>query len=536
MFIQHYVRQRYLYLCGEIWTLIEKEFTEFEWEVLLLRFREEIRAFLSHSTPTRPQDSDTSKGKDDRPIAHLLCKVNSALASCSDDADQPAAAARFRREFNHLRLDYQLENDLEGGDDIQLYHTISKQTQEAFESVSLPGFCVTFLPKTNNFFPPTHLAVQDGRHDVAYLLLQGDDCNRLAPDMLGRTCAHLAAMTGDQVLLEHGLGDKKEAKTATDIFHMIPLSSAAMMGHIHIVTKLTESGSDIDLADDCMGRNLLCIASGAGHLPVVQYLVDEGRCRVNLPNVDFAEPEKLGGEAVSYSPLHAAGAGGHTAVVDLLLARDASALHQHQGITAAQEATRAGHHSLASKLQAVEQQQSDKLIPKTLEASKRMSARTPAPELDLAMKLRRFRRELLPETLNPAHSQMLANFADGSFAPSPSLDSGSFAPIQQSEFHLTWPTFSDPNSMTPRSPMHGEHEMHPMHNLPDSVPWDPLEFVHSEAPSMASISSRQASEAPSPARVSLKRQRDPSQHPSPYSGGTVVGSTSGRSMRRNFST
>jgi hypothetical protein len=85
---------------------------------------------------------------------------------------------------------------------------------------------------------------------------------------------------------------------------------------------------------------------------------DEARVRVMLPPAGVAEGDGPPGEADGLTPLMAAAAGGHEAVVELLLERGADpAQRDGQGRAAAAHARAAGHLDLADRLDIVVDQE-----------------------------------------------------------------------------------------------------------------------------------------------------------------------------------
>jgi hypothetical protein len=85
---------------------------------------------------------------------------------------------------------------------------------------------------------------------------------------------------------------------------------------------------------------------------------DEARVRAMLPPVGIAEEDGPPGEVDGLTPLMAAAAGGHEAIVELLLERGADpARRDGQGRAAAAHARAAGHVHLAERLDTVVDQE-----------------------------------------------------------------------------------------------------------------------------------------------------------------------------------
>jgi ankyrin repeat protein len=88
---------------------------------------------------------------------------------------------------------------------------------------------------------------------------------------------------------------------------MTALCIAAYYGHTNFFKVLVDAGADLKHRDED-GRSILSIASGAGHLEIVVFILSQGIS----PNDD---------EVAACSPLHAAAAGGHLSVCEFLVER-----------------------------------------------------------------------------------------------------------------------------------------------------------------------------------------------------------------------
>ena len=110
-----------------------------------------------------------------------------------------------------------------------------------------------------------------------------------------------------------------------------PLHAACTRGNFMAVWRLIEGGADIDsTSDDGTGTTGLMLASGFGHVKVVQLLLDR---RANVNKVDE--------EGVT--PLMRAAQEGHVPVVKLLLQHGADTeIKNKSGWTASEAASKAG--------------------------------------------------------------------------------------------------------------------------------------------------------------------------------------------------
>jgi uncharacterized protein len=84
------------------------------------------------------------------------------------------------------------------------------------------------------------------------------------------------------------------------------LHVASSHGQLGIVKLLVELGSDVNAAGGILGGNALNAAASAGHIDVVEHLLEKGAV------MDTSDPQK--------NPLFSAIYGGHVSIVKLLLA------------------------------------------------------------------------------------------------------------------------------------------------------------------------------------------------------------------------
>ena len=316
-------------------------------ELFLRSFESKLSDFLALPST---QEVSPDGGEDDfHQVKEIHCTVLSQLAAVCEEAADLSDANRFRRQIEELRCRYHLQQrDSEGAQAAPTVFTkMSARISDAFRSLNIPSRLTKHLPKADNMFPPAHLAIDAGRQIAAHEIIEEGLCSPKQQDILWRQALHIAAETGDGTLLQLALRGSQESSSDRDIYRMTALCIAAYRGKFDIFTALAQSGSDTK-AVEFTGRSVLCIASGAGHLPIVQYLLERGHKPI---------PSGALGPAGSYSALHAAAAGGYFHIAKLLVEKEASALLCFNGLTPAQEAEAHEHYEFASWLTEVEQEQ-----------------------------------------------------------------------------------------------------------------------------------------------------------------------------------
>ena len=371
--------QKYTYTCEQVLQQLPLVSRSEDKESLLRCFKDRIAYFLT-IVPAITDDAATHASSDADDLRKLNCEVVDLLATACEELGYFAEAFQLRNHVRTLRAQYGLRdndgaNDQEA-DKARCFVQKSSRMSNTFRSLRVPSRYVRLLPAAENFFPPAHLAVQAGLHTVARDMVGKDVYPEDACDILKRKAVHIAAETGDLVLLQLALGRNPSATSSRDIFRMTALCIAAYTGNAEMVTYLVEAGDDAS-TNDITGRSVLCMAAGGGHWAIVQYLLECGY----RPN-DVHQLGKRG----PYSALHAAAAAGHAEIVDLLLEFGASALCQSQDLTPAQEAREHGHINLANRLEQIEQAQGDSLAEQVSTLSIQVLVDTPrnVPNLTVA--------------------------------------------------------------------------------------------------------------------------------------------------------
>ena len=344
--------QKYTNTCEQILQQLPLVSRSDDREALLRCFKDKIAYFLS-TIPSITGDAAANASSDADDLRIIHCQVVSLLATACEDLGYFAEAFRFRNHVTTLRAQYAIGND-DGVDDdrtdkAKSFSQMSCRLSNTFRSLRIPGRYTRLLPASGNFFPPAHLAVQAGLSRFAQEMIGIDTYPEDACDILKRKAIHIAAETGDLVLLQLALGRNQSATSSRDIFRMTALCIAAYTGNADMVIYLVEAGDDAS-TNDITGRSVLCMAAGGGHWAIVKYLLESGY----RPN----DVHQLG-QRGPYSALHAAAAAGHADIVELLLEFGASALCQSQDLTPGQEAREHGHINLANRLEQVEQAQGD---------------------------------------------------------------------------------------------------------------------------------------------------------------------------------
>jgi ankyrin repeat protein len=118
---------------------------------------------------------------------------------------------------------------------------------------------------------PLHLVAENGRFDIAEILLQFKADNN-AQDCYGRIPLHVASVGGHvkvaRLLLEHGSDvNFQDGSSST------PLHTAVSYGRLDVARLLVEHGATVDLEDD-EGKTAVQIALERGYYDFVKWLSD----------------------------------------------------------------------------------------------------------------------------------------------------------------------------------------------------------------------------------------------------------------------
>jgi hypothetical protein len=213
----------------------------------------------------------------------------------------------------------------------------SKKLVDVVRRLNVPKKYLTWLNcKGNDPFPSIQRATIARNPLVAQVLSGTGQCDLSEADILFRRAVHIAAETADLDLLELVMQQSPQLLASRDVCSMTALCIAAYYGHTTFFKVLVDAGADIKHRDED-GRSILSIASGAGHLEIVVFILSQGIS----PNDD---------KVAVCSPLHAAAAGGHLRVCQFLVERGAWADWISNWKTPAQAAQEKGHVEIASMI------------------------------------------------------------------------------------------------------------------------------------------------------------------------------------------
>jgi ankyrin repeat protein len=209
------------------------------------------------------------------------------------------------------------------------YTRTSQRMQHILDNLPIPSKYRNSLHLGGNGpFPPIHRALLDQNRLVTQKL-----CNKTRQlneqvDILRRQPLHIVAETSNLELLNLILSEADNILDTPDLCRRTPLCIAAYVGNLAIFEKLYSAGSDAHSKDE-EGRSTMWVACAAGHLPIVQFLL-ENKVSPNDPGF---------GDCL---PLHAAASVGHLNICRALLEAGAyTDLYMHRSPT--QAAMDAGH-------------------------------------------------------------------------------------------------------------------------------------------------------------------------------------------------
>lgn len=119
---------------------------------------------------------------------------------------------------------------------------------------------------------------------------------------------------------------------------VVPLSTAASLGHLAIVNFLLESGASVDGRDRTYGLTALMTAAAAGREEICRELVRRGA------SLEFQD-------SLGFTPLMFAAEGGYTELVRFFLEHGAAvSTKSKEGFTALDYATKYGHSGIAEMI------------------------------------------------------------------------------------------------------------------------------------------------------------------------------------------
>lgn len=167
-------------------------------------------------------------------------------------------------------------------------------------------------------------------------------------DILGRNVLHLAAEVSDIDYLSWALRRLRKCETSMlerrDTLGLTPLMVATYVGCLDTFKLLVHEGADLK-AQDPTGKSILCLASMAGHEPIVLFILSQG---VKIQHgIEFC------------SPIHDAAAAGRSgAVIRTLLeykAEPRDERNEHGNLPASKVSAKHGHTHLVQLLMDAEQ-------------------------------------------------------------------------------------------------------------------------------------------------------------------------------------
>jgi ankyrin repeat protein len=154
-------------------------------------------------------------------------------------------------------------------------------------------------------FPPIHRALLGDNESVARHLCESTKEIHEQVDILGRQPVHIIAESSNLGFLDLIHSKNRNDLQASDIGRRTPLCIAAYIGDLPFFENLFHAGANVESRDE-EGRSILYVACGAGHLSIVQFLLDR---KISPNDGSFAD----------CSPLHAAASAGHLEICRALL-------------------------------------------------------------------------------------------------------------------------------------------------------------------------------------------------------------------------
>ena len=309
-------------------------------------------------------------------VVGLLSRVSELLIQIYDRSEEYSEASYYRMRLVTLRSLHSVPyNEFDLVQEAHDFVSMSLRVSEAFHALNLPEKCTRLMPKLENIFPATHLAVCNGRPATVCGIVREEGYKTLDMDVLSRTPGHLAAETGNASLLQSVYAFPIEPDAQRDIYNMTALCIAAYMGDVDIFKALHQAGHGLDVRD-AADRSVLCIAAGAGHPDIVEYILNHGYG----PNEGYNLEQGRLHQPHTYSALHAAAAGGYIEVAQILLKHKASTVYICHDRTPAQEALSYGYLQLADILGKAEEEEQKTLgtLGSTLERIRAERRRTTA--------------------------------------------------------------------------------------------------------------------------------------------------------------
>lgn len=294
--------------------------------------------FEYHAGAKGGLDNDLSR------LKNMRISVLGRLCQIYKDMGHNSEANQYERQLADL-------SDPPLSHEASTFIEISKSMLETFRTMDFPHKYSKHLPSAEtNLFPATHCAILSRRRFAGHFLQEWPDSNSKGRDILGRQALHLAAETSDFELLNIVLRQEPSLLHSRDIYDMTPICVAAHVGNYDFFLQLVDSGAQT-FVKDISGRCLLCIAAGAGHTRIVEFLFEEG---AQSDNRHLGHDYGSNTQQLVCLALHSAAAAGHSAVVDIVLSHGGWPLYDLRGKLASQEALDHGFRVLSERLQEAE--------------------------------------------------------------------------------------------------------------------------------------------------------------------------------------
>jgi ankyrin repeat protein len=256
-----------------------------------------------------------TEGKGDFPEVERLLEILSRLSSS-----------------NNVPIDPDISSQL-----AESYARTSQRMQHLLDDLPIPPKYRNSLHlQGNGPFPPIHRALLDQNPPVVQQLCNKTRQLNKQVDILGRQPLHVVAETSNLELLNLVRFDAHSLLETRDLCRRTPLCVAAYVGNLALFEELFGAGADAESRDE-EGRSVLGVACAAGHLPIVQFLLEN---KVSPNDDGFGD----------CSPLHAAASAGHRNICKALLEAGAysdSFMHR----SPAQVAMEAGHGDVANLIE-----------------------------------------------------------------------------------------------------------------------------------------------------------------------------------------
>jgi hypothetical protein len=350
-FITHLAKHQYGTLLERICEVLQHLSSPYL-ELYLLRTSNAIDDFINivrrEGDPGDPEDPGDADDADDVRLCRLHSNVLRKLVDTyMSQGDYPQAEQLLKRlhkvSIKSATTPEQLTTtqQVAAGRVAQSLRLSSKKMADVLQRLNVPKQYLACLNcKGNDPFPSIERATVAQNPLVAKILHETGQCDLGEADILLRRALHIAAETSDLALLNLVMQQSPQLLASRDLCSMTALCIAAYCGHATFFKALVDAGADLRHRDED-GRSILSIASGAGHLEIVVFILSRGFS----PNDD---------EVHVCSPLYAAAVGGHLRVCEYLLVKGAWAGWISNWKTPAQAAYEKGHTEIVTMIRNAE--------------------------------------------------------------------------------------------------------------------------------------------------------------------------------------